>query len=145
MKTPQVHPRRGHAGLKPLVLMRSGVPFPFELVASQLAVVGVGKAATHAVALLKQWGVPSRLASNGGLAGAHRCYITDLARDALQATTEPERAEVQVFACGPTPMLKPAAKTRTSPAKSRSRNTWPAASAAAPAARCCWKRRTGRP
>ena len=51
--------------------MGSEVPFPFDLVESQLAVPGVGKAATHAVALLEQWGVPSRLASNAGLAGAH--------------------------------------------------------------------------
>jgi dihydroorotate dehydrogenase electron transfer subunit len=71
---------------------------------------GVGKAATHAVALLEQWGVPSRLASNAGLAGAHRGYITDLARDALLAMTASERAQTQVFACGPTPMLKAVAK-----------------------------------
>ncbi len=54
--------------------------------------------------------MPSRLASNAGLAGAHRGYITDLARDALQAMTAAERAEAQVFACGPTPMLKAVAK-----------------------------------
>ena len=52
--------------------------------------------ATHAVALLEQWGVPSRLASNAGLAGAQRGYITDLARDWLTALTDVERREVQV-------------------------------------------------
>jgi dihydroorotate dehydrogenase electron transfer subunit len=101
---------RADPRLRPLVLMGSEVPFPFELVESKLAVAGVGRAATHAVALLEQWGVPSRLASNAGLAGTHRGYITDLARDALQAMSEAERAEVQVFACGPTPMLKAVAK-----------------------------------
>ena len=101
---------RADRRLRPLVLMGSEVPFPFELVQSRLEVAGVAKAATHAVALLEQWGVPSRLASNAGLAGAHRGYITDLARDALQAMTEAERAEAQVFACGPTPMLKAVAK-----------------------------------
>jgi len=101
---------RADRRLRPLVLMGSEVPFPFELVESKLAVTGVGKAATHAVAPLEQWGVPSRLASNAGLAGAHRGYITDLARDALQAMTDAERAECQVFACGPTPMLKAVAK-----------------------------------
>jgi dihydroorotate dehydrogenase electron transfer subunit len=101
---------RADKHLRPLVLMGSEVPFPFELVPSQLEVPGVGKAATHAVALLERWGVPSRLASNAGLAGAHRGYITDLARDALQAMTDAERAETQVFACGPTPMLKAVAK-----------------------------------
>jgi dihydroorotate dehydrogenase electron transfer subunit len=101
---------RADRRLRPLVLMGSEVPFPFELAQSRLEVAGVGKTATHAVALLEQWGVPSRLASNAGLAGAHRGYITDLARDALQAMTDAERAQAQVFACGPTPMLKAVAK-----------------------------------
>ncbi|HXS80963.1 MAG TPA: dihydroorotate dehydrogenase electron transfer subunit [Gammaproteobacteria bacterium] len=101
---------RSERRLRPLVLMGSEVPFPFELVESKLSQAGVGKTATHAVALLEQWGVPSRLASNAGLTGAHRGYITDLARGVLQAMTESERAETQVFACGPTPMLKAVAK-----------------------------------
>jgi dihydroorotate dehydrogenase electron transfer subunit len=101
---------RADRRLRPLVLMGSEVPFPFELVSSRLEVAGVAKTATHAVALLEQWGVPSRLASNADLAGAHRGYITDLARGALQAMTDAERAETQVFACGPTPMLKAVAK-----------------------------------
>jgi dihydroorotate dehydrogenase electron transfer subunit len=101
---------RADRELKPLVLMGSEVPFPFDLAESRLPVPGAGKQATHAVVLLEQWGVPSRLASNAGLAGAHRGYITDLARDALNAMSASERAEVQVFACGPTPMLKAVAK-----------------------------------
>jgi dihydroorotate dehydrogenase electron transfer subunit len=101
---------RNEPGLKPLVLMGSEVPFPFELAESQLAVPGVAKTATHAVALLEQWGIPSRLASNAGIAGALRGYITDLARDALQAMTDQERNETQLFACGPTPMLKAVAR-----------------------------------
>jgi dihydroorotate dehydrogenase electron transfer subunit len=101
---------RGDRSLLPLVLMGSEVPFPFELVESRLAVPGVGKPATHAVALLEEWGVPSRLASNAGIAGAHRGYITDLARAAVEALSAGERAQTQVFACGPTPMLKAVAK-----------------------------------
>jgi dihydroorotate dehydrogenase electron transfer subunit len=101
---------RGDRSLLPLVLMGSEVPFPFELVESRIEVPGVGKPATHAVALLEEWGVPSRLASNAGLAGAHRGYITDLARAAVQAMSAGERAQTQVFACGPTPMLKAVAK-----------------------------------
>ena len=101
---------RGDPRLRPLVLMGSEVPFPFELIEARIAVAGVGRGATHAVALLEEWGVPSRLASNAGLAGAHRGFITDLARDALQAMSAAERADTQVFACGPTPMLKAVAK-----------------------------------
>jgi len=101
---------RTDSRLRPLVLMGSEVPFPFELVESKLGVPGAGRAATHAVALLEQWGVPSRLASNAGIAGAHRGYITDLARDTLRTMGAEERAATQVFACGPGPMLKAAAK-----------------------------------
>jgi dihydroorotate dehydrogenase electron transfer subunit len=101
---------RHDRALAPLVLMGSEVPFPFEVVESQLALSGVDPAASHAVALLETWGVPSRLASNAGLAGAYRGFVTDLARDWLSAQSAPARREVQVFACGPTPMLKAAAK-----------------------------------
>jgi dihydroorotate dehydrogenase electron transfer subunit len=101
---------RDDRSLKPLVMMGSEVPFPFELAESKLPVPGIGKTATHAVVLLEQWGVPSRLASNAGLAGAHRGYLTDLARDALAAMPAVALAETQVFACGPTPMLKAVAK-----------------------------------
>ncbi len=101
---------RADPRLRPLVLMGSELPFPFELTQSRLAVPGVAAAATHAVALLEQWDVPSRLASNAHLVGAQRGYITDLARDALQAMTDEHRGETQVFACGPTPMLKAVAQ-----------------------------------
>ncbi|HEX5047889.1 MAG TPA: dihydroorotate dehydrogenase electron transfer subunit, partial [Gammaproteobacteria bacterium] len=63
---------RGRPDLAPLVLMGSEVPFPFELAASRFEVPGVPAEASHAVALLERWGVPSRLASNAGLRGAFR-------------------------------------------------------------------------
>ncbi len=101
---------RARPEFKTLVLMGSEVPFPFELVASRLEVAGGSAEATHAVALLERWGVPSRLASNAGLPGCHRGYVTDLARAWLQSLAAKARAEVQVLACGPTPMLVAVAK-----------------------------------
>jgi len=101
---------RAQRGLLPIVLMGSEVPFPFELAVSRLDVPGVSREATHAVALLERWGVPSRLASNAGLQGAHRGFITDLARAWLTTLSADERGATQVFACGPTPMLKAVAK-----------------------------------
>jgi dihydroorotate dehydrogenase electron transfer subunit len=92
------------------VLMGSEVPFPFELVPSRLEVAGVAAEATHAVALLERWGVPSRLASNAGLPGCHRGHVTELARVWIQALSGKARAEVQLFGCGPTPMLAATAK-----------------------------------
>jgi dihydroorotate dehydrogenase electron transfer subunit len=101
---------RTQADVLPLVLMGSEVPFPFELAESALDVPGVSQEATHSVALLEQWKIPSRLASNAGLAGAHRGYITDLARAWLTTLPAEELGRTQVFACGPTPMLKAVAK-----------------------------------
>jgi len=101
---------RARPEFKTLVLMGSEVPFPFELVASRLEVAGGSADATHAVALLERWGVPSRLASNAGLPGCHRGYVTELARAWLQSLSAKARAGVQVLACGPTPMLEAVAK-----------------------------------
>jgi len=101
---------RARPEFKMLVLMGSEVPFPFELVESRLEVTGGSADATRAVALLERWGVPSRLASNAGLPGCHRGYVTDLARAWLQSLTAKARADVQVLACGPTPMLAAVAK-----------------------------------
>ena len=75
--------------------MGSEVPFPFELVESRLAVPGVssGHARSRAARAV---GRPSRLASNAGFAGAHRGYITDLARDVLQAMTAADGGDSSV-------------------------------------------------
>jgi dihydroorotate dehydrogenase electron transfer subunit len=101
---------RSDPRLQPLVLMGSEVPFPFELATSRFEVPGASADATHAVALLERWGVPSRLASNAGLPGAHRGFITDLARGWLDALPLSEQRRTQLFACGPTPMLQAVAK-----------------------------------
>ena len=97
--------REAAAGWQPLVLMGSELPFPFELAPSKLTDERLPTSATHGLALLEDRGVPSRLASLGGFDGCYAGYVTDLARGWLDALTEAERAEVAVFACGPTPML----------------------------------------
>jgi dihydroorotate dehydrogenase electron transfer subunit len=56
--------------------------------------------------LLEQWGVTARLTSLAGFDGCFRGYVTDLARPWLQSLGAEERDKVEVFACGPTPMLK---------------------------------------
>ncbi|HSO80261.1 MAG TPA: dihydroorotate dehydrogenase electron transfer subunit, partial [Chromatiaceae bacterium] len=55
--------------------------------------------------LLDDWGIPSRLASLQGYAGCFQGYVTDLARAWLQALGASALADVEVFACGPHPML----------------------------------------
>jgi dihydroorotate dehydrogenase electron transfer subunit len=56
--------------------------------------------------LLEEWGIASRLTSKSGFPGCHDGYVTDLARVWLAALDPAARAEVEIFACGPTAMLR---------------------------------------
>ena len=101
---------RADRRLRTLVLMGSEVPFPFELVESQLEVPGVGEPSHARGRAARAVGRALAPREQCRHRGRHRGYITDLARDSLQAMSAEERAETQVFACGPTPMLKAVAK-----------------------------------
>jgi dihydroorotate dehydrogenase electron transfer subunit len=90
---------------RPLVLMGSELPFPFELTASRLAVAGVQAGATAAMPQLEALGVPSRLASLSGFSGCHRGYVTELADAWLGSLPRGELTQVAMYACGPHAML----------------------------------------
>lgn len=92
-------------GFRPLVLMGSELPFPFELAASRLPAPGLPAGATAAMPLLEALGVPSRLASLSGFPGCHRGYVTELADAWLTSLDANARSEVDVFTCGPHGML----------------------------------------
>ncbi len=92
-------------GFRPLVLMGSELPFPFDLGASRFPAPGLPAAATAAMPLLESVCIPSRLASLSGFPGCHRGYVTELAEAFLSALHASEQSEVEVFACGPRGML----------------------------------------
>jgi len=52
----------------------------------------------------------SRLCSLQGYAGCHEGYVTDLAREWLKSLSKAELSKVEIFSCGPTPMLKAVAE-----------------------------------
>ncbi|HWS01869.1 MAG TPA: dihydroorotate dehydrogenase electron transfer subunit, partial [Gammaproteobacteria bacterium] len=95
---------------QPLVLMGSEVPFPFKVQPSKTLVPGLPDGVIAAMPLLEDWNVPSRLASLQGYAGCYEGYITDLARAWLNSLSAAQRNEVEIFACGPHPMLAATAK-----------------------------------
>jgi dihydroorotate dehydrogenase electron transfer subunit len=95
---------------QPIVLMGSEVPFPFKLRPSQILMPGVPDGVIASMPLLEDWGIPSRLASLQGYAGCYEGFITDLARCWLDSLTANQRLEVEIFACGPHPMLEATAK-----------------------------------
>lgn len=103
------HLRRFRDWVQPLVMMGSEVPFPFRPRPSRIMVPGIPDGVIAAMPLLEDWGLPSRLTSLQGFPGCYEGYVTDLARAWLGAMSDVQRAEVEVFACGPTPMLEAAA------------------------------------
>jgi dihydroorotate dehydrogenase electron transfer subunit len=94
---------------KPLVLMGSEIPFPFRARPSTILVPGMPDGVIACMPLLDEWGIPSRLTSLAGYAGCHEGYVTDLAAVWLGSLDRDALAEVEMYACGPTPMLKAAA------------------------------------
>jgi len=98
------------AAWRPFVVMGSEVPFPFAARPSQIVVPGLPPAVTACMPLLDDWGIPSRLASQQGYPGCFEGFVTDLARAWLGSLAPAARAEVEVLACGPTPMLRAVAR-----------------------------------
>ncbi len=96
---------RREPAFKPLVILGSEVPFPFQARPSQFLVPGLSADVIAAMPLLDDWGIPSRLASLQGYAGGFQGFVTDLARSWLGVLDTSALAEVEVFACGPHPML----------------------------------------
>ncbi|MFO1408080.1 MAG: dihydroorotate dehydrogenase electron transfer subunit [Steroidobacteraceae bacterium] len=97
---------RRDAAWRPLVLMGSEIPFPFRARPSSIVVPGIPDGTIACMPLLDDWGVPSRLASLAGYPGCFDGYVTDLAAAWLGSLDASALAEVEVYACGPTPMLK---------------------------------------
>ncbi len=91
---------------QPLVIMGSEIPFPFEQSQSALATPWLPASISMTMPLLEDWKIPTRLASLQDYPGCFKGYVTDLARRWLMTLAPDELARVEVFSCGPTPMLK---------------------------------------
>lgn len=99
------HMRATAPTVKPLVLMGSEVPFPFSARPSTIMLPGVPPDVIAAMPLLEDWHIASRLASLAGWPGCYAGYVTDLARQWL-TTSGVALADIEIFSCGPTPMLR---------------------------------------
>jgi dihydroorotate dehydrogenase electron transfer subunit len=92
--------------VQPFVILGSEVPFPFTQRPSQIMVPGLPDAVIAAMPLLDDWGIASRLASLQGYPGCHEGYVTDLARAWLHTLDKEALQQVEIFSCGPHPMLE---------------------------------------
>ena len=90
---------------KPLVLMGSEIPFPFRTRPSATVVAGIPTGTIACMPLLEEWGIASRLATRAGFPGCYEGFVTELADEWLRSLEKPQLSEVELFACGPTPML----------------------------------------
>jgi len=92
----------------PFVILGSEVPFPFTPELSKMG--NPCPEASHTMPLLEEWNVACRLASLQDYEGVFKGYVTDLARVYLDSLSESELAQVEIYSCGPHPMLEAVAK-----------------------------------
>lgn len=100
------HMHRSEPDVRPLVLMGSEVPFPFTPRPSTRLSPELPPGVIACMPLLEDWGIMSRLASRQGYPGCFDGLVTELARHFLRALAPEALAEVELYACGPTPMLR---------------------------------------
>jgi len=101
---------RRDADWKPLVLMGSEIPFPFRTRPSQILVHGMPAGTIACMPMLDEWGVASRLASRSDFPGCFDGVVTELADAWLSSLGPGELAQMEIFSCGPTPMLEATAR-----------------------------------
>jgi len=97
---------RSAEGFRALAILGSELPFPFRARPSTIMVPGMPDGVIACMPLLDDWGVPSRLTSKAGFPGCHDGFVTDLARLWLARLDADALAQVEIFSCGPTPMLR---------------------------------------
>ncbi|MDH5621853.1 MAG: dihydroorotate dehydrogenase electron transfer subunit [Gammaproteobacteria bacterium] len=90
----------------PLAIFGSELPFPFELKSSAIETRWLNPDVNATMPLMESWGIPCRLATLSGFEHCFNGYVTDLGELWLSSLSTEERAKTEVFACGPTPMLK---------------------------------------
>ena len=101
---------RKDASWQPLAFMGSEVPFPFRAQSAREPLAGIAADVNASMPLMDDWGVASRLASRSGYEGCFHGFVTELADAWLHTLAPEELNEVEIFACGPTPMLAAAAR-----------------------------------
>ena len=102
--------RQLNSEFQPLALFGSEVPFPFQTEVALSPLPGVSESVNRSADFLNQHNIPGRLASLEGYEGCYQGYVTDLARQWLEALSSSELDEVQIMACGPHPMLNAVAQ-----------------------------------
>jgi dihydroorotate dehydrogenase electron transfer subunit len=96
--------------VKPMVMMGSEITFPFSIEQSQQPLLGVPDQCNAAMHSLHAQNIQSRLCSKQGYEGFFDGYINELAECWLSQLDTQQLNAVEIFACGPEPMLNAVAK-----------------------------------
>ena len=88
----------------PYVILGSEVPFPFTPISSNLA--GFCSSTLKTMPLLEDWNIGCGLASLQNFKGVYNGYVTTLASEYLDSLSEDDLLKVEIFSCGPHPMLE---------------------------------------
>ena len=99
---------KGNSFFKPYVILGSEVPFPFD--ASESKLNGYHSSKFHTMPLLEEWGIPCGLASLQKYEGVYQGYVTGLAKDFLDSLSSDDLSSVEIYTCGPHPMLEAVSK-----------------------------------
>jgi dihydroorotate dehydrogenase electron transfer subunit len=99
---------KGNSLYKPYVILGSEVPFPFD--ASESKLNGYQSSKFHTMPLLEEWGIPCGLASLQNYDGVYQGYVTGLAKDFLDSLSSDDLSNVEIYTCGPHPMLEAVSK-----------------------------------
>ncbi len=102
--------RKEKNNYSPFVILGSEVPFPFTSKPSEILIPGLPDGVIASMPLLEDWQIPNRLTSSQGYPGCHQGYVTDLARLWLDSLDHEQRNKVEIFSCGPHPMLEAVAQ-----------------------------------
>ena len=88
----------------PYVILGSEVPFPFTPISSNLE--GFYSSTLKTMPLLEDWNITCGLASLQNFKGVYKGYVTTLASEYLDSLSEDDLLKVEIFSCGPHPMLE---------------------------------------
>ena len=100
------HLRQQGGDWAPVAILGSELPFPFELQTSEIETPWLDEKISATMPQLDGWGIPCRLATLAGFDACFDGYVTELADQWLASLSADELRKVEVFSCGPTPMLK---------------------------------------
>ena len=92
----------------PYVILGSEIPFPFKTVSSNLS--GFYSEKLHTMPLLEEWKITCGLTSLQSFEGVYNGYVTGLAREYLDSLSNDELLDIEIYSCGPHPMLEAVSK-----------------------------------